>query len=184
MFSFSLLSFNYSIYSSSTISKRDAIVADICNPRTHRDSWASIFALFTSKSKEKKIPPSLSNQHSVILPTNLLNIKQIEKDRIAIVRKLRSQRKASARNEGWRVSPSSQKRANAWNVSFLIDHFQKYHDTLCLSLQNFAETLFPFSPGTYYMVPRENISNTYAKFRRDKQRVLLYFWKWPLYSGR
>ena len=33
----------------------------------------------------------------------------------------------------------------------------------------------PVSPGTYYgltMVPRENKSNTYAKFWRDKQRVL------------
>ena len=30
------------------------------------------------------------------------------------------------------------------------------------------------------MVPRENKSNAYAKFWKDKQRVLWYFWKWPI----
>ena len=30
------------------------------------------------------------------------------------------------------------------------------------------------------MVLRENKSNIYAKFWRDKQRVLWYFWKWPI----
>ena len=30
------------------------------------------------------------------------------------------------------------------------------------------------------MVPRENKSNTYAKFWRDKQRVLWCFWTWPI----
>ena len=38
----------------------------------------------------------------------------------------------------------------------------------------------------FTMVPRENKCNTYAKFWRDKQRVLWYFWKWPItfYSTR
>ena len=30
------------------------------------------------------------------------------------------------------------------------------------------------------MVPREDKSNSYAKFWRHKQRVLRYFWKWPI----
>ena len=30
------------------------------------------------------------------------------------------------------------------------------------------------------MVPREAGNNAYAKFWRDKQKVLWYFWKWPI----
>ena len=30
------------------------------------------------------------------------------------------------------------------------------------------------------MVPRETGNNAYAKFWKDKQRVLWYFWKWPI----
>ena len=76
LFSFSLLSFNYSIYSSSTISKRDVIVTENFfsnnfSRQPEDQSRVSNFALFTSKIK-KKIPSSLTNQHSVILPSRLL----------------------------------------------------------------------------------------------------------------
>ena len=50
--------------------------------------------------------------------------------------------------------------------------FQKYHNTLCLSLHNFASVLLLFSLGTK-VSPRRN--NVYAKFWRDKQRVFWYF---------
>ena len=80
LFSFSLLSFSSSIYSSSTVSKRDAIVTKknkmlLGNLRTNRERVISP----SSQSKiKKKILSSSTNQHSVILPHMLLRaiIKQ------------------------------------------------------------------------------------------------------------
>jgi len=52
-----------------------------------------------------------------------------------------------------------------------IGHFEKYHNTLCLSLQNFCiNKCFHFLLGLT-MVPRENKSNTdLCKSLEDKQR--------------
>jgi len=65
-------------------------------------------------------------------------------------------------------------------VLVVIGHFGKYHNTLCLSPQILLKHCFQFLLGLP-MVPRENKNNAHAKFGGNKQRVLWYFPKRPIY---
>ena len=56
-----------------------------------------------------------------------------------------------------------------------IGHFQRYHSTVC-PYKIFLKHCLHFFLGLT-LVPGENKVDTYAKFWRDKQRVLWYFFK-------
>ena len=59
-------------------------------------------------------------------------------------------------------------------VCLFISQYQKYHN---------IKYRFYFLLGLT-MVPRETGNNAYAKFWRDKQRVLWYFWYWQICLSR
>ena len=57
-----------------------------------------------------------------------------------------------------------------------ISQYQKYHNTLFVCPSKILHKhCFQFLLGPLW-VPRENLNNAYAKFWRDKQRLLWYFW--------
>ena len=61
-----------------------------------------------------------------------------------------------------------------------IDHFGKYHNTLCLSPQILHNHCFQFLDRGTYNGPKKKQKQCLCKFRGDKQGVLWYFPKWPI----
>ena len=57
-------------------------------------------------------------------------------------------------------------------------HFQKYHNTLCLSSKIFHKHCFYFLLGLTIVSWEKK--QCLCKILEDKQRVLWYFWKWPI----
>ncbi len=70
-----------------------------------------------------------------------------------------------------RVTPSS-KYGLGGERYYAIGHFQKYHNSLCYPSKILHKHCFA--------VAREIENNAYAKFLEGQQRVLWYFFKWPI----
>jgi len=64
-------------------------------------------------------------------------------------------------------------------IATFIGHFQKYHNTLCLSSQILHRRCLHFLLGLT-MVPRENKDNAYAKFWRKNKEYYGIFESGPL----
>ena len=63
-----------------------------------------------------------------------------------------------------------------------IGQFQKCHDTLCLSLQNFAKALFLFSHGTYNG-PKRHWKQCLCKILEGQTKSIMVFLKVPIGLG-
>ena len=57
-----------------------------------------------------------------------------------------------------------------------IGHFQKYHNTLCLSLQNFAQVLLLFSVGTI-VSPSGKWKQCFCKILEGQTKSIMVFLK-------
>ena len=62
------------------------------------------------------------------------------------------------------------------NAIYPIDHLQKYHNTLCLSLQNFAWALFPVFLGTYNG-PQRDWKQCLCKILEGRAKSFMVFLK-------